>query len=114
MLTFVDRNVLKGLTPSNTVETLGPLAGYTAGPVIVSPDGQHWMWSSSSPSGTRTNSKLMLATRGAPDRVVAQETSEQNHLQPLRWTATGPTYDRIPTGIGGATRQRLIRVASSP
>ncbi len=101
MLTFVDRNELKGLTPSNTVETLGPLAGYTAGPVIVSPDGQHWMWSSSSPSGTSTNSKLMLATRGAPDRVVAQETSEQNHLQPLRWTAAGPTYDRIPMGIGG-------------
>jgi hypothetical protein len=97
MLTFVDQNQLKGLTPSGTVETLGPITGYSGGAVVVSPDGQHWMWSTMS----GTTSRLMLGGRGSPDRVIARETTEQSHLVPYRWTSAGPTYVNIPMGIGG-------------
>jgi hypothetical protein len=101
MLTYVDQNVLKGLTPSGSVETLGPVAGYNGGPAIVSPDGQHWMWGSYAFSNGSVTSKLMLGTRGSPDRVIAQETSQQRHLEPYRWTSAGPVYQDAALGIGG-------------
>src|SRR5205823_799346 len=100
-LTFVDQGQLKGLTPSGTVRTLGPVAGYSAGPAVVSPDGQHWMWGSSSFSGSSVTSKLMLGSTGSADRVIVQETSEQRHLAPYRWTSAGPTYEDAAIGIGG-------------
>ena len=102
MLTFVDHGQLKGLKPSGSVETLGPLAGYSAGPAVVSPDGQHWMWGtfSSGSDGTVT-SKLMLGSRGSADRVIDQEISQQRHLEPFRWTSAGPTYVAAPVGVGG-------------
>ena len=102
MLTFVDQGQLKGLTRSGSVETLGSVAGYTAGPVVVSPDGQHWMWGtfSSGSDGTVT-SKLMLGSRSSLDRVIEKQTSQQRHLAPYRWTGAGPTYEDAALGIGG-------------
>jgi hypothetical protein len=101
MLTFVDQGQLKGLTAGGVVETLGPVAGYNGGPVVVSPDGQHWMWGTSSFSNGSTNSKLMLGGRGSPDRVISEETSQQRHFEPYRWTSAGPTYQNAAIGIGG-------------
>ena len=74
MLTFVDQGQLKGLTPSGNVETLGPVAGYNGGPAVVSPDGQRWMWGTTSFANGAETSKLMLGARGSPDRAIAQET----------------------------------------
>jgi hypothetical protein len=101
MLTFVDQSQLKGLTPGGVVETLGPVAGYTGGPVVVSPDGQRWMWGTMSFANGSETSKLMLGGRGSPDRVIAQETSQQRHFEPYRWTSAGPTYQDAVLGLGG-------------
>jgi len=98
MLTYVEDGVLKGLTADGTVAVVGRVTGWAGGPVIVSPDRHHWMWSASSPPAT---SRLMLGTKGAPDRLIAELTSEQSGLQPFRWTQAGPTYQRAARGIGG-------------
>ena len=33
--------------------------------------------------------------------MIVQETSEQRHLAPYRWTSAGPTYEDAAIGIGG-------------
>jgi hypothetical protein len=101
MVTFVEGGALMGLTPAGTVERLGAVTGWTAGPVVVSPDGQRWMWSASSTSASATTSSLMLGGRGAADRVVARLTSQERGLQPFRWGAAGPVYQQAAMGIGG-------------
>jgi hypothetical protein len=110
MLTFVDGGQLRGLTSSGKVEVLGPVAGSSSGPV-VSPDGQHWMWADSSVSGMNITSRLILGSRGSPDRVIAQQTSQERRLAPYRWTSAGPTYVDAPSGIGGYI---LFAVGGSP
>src|SRR5947208_2546463 len=87
------------------------LAGYTAGRAVVSPDGQHWMWGTSSFGGSSVTSKLMLGSRGAPDRVIDQETSQESHFEPYRWTSAGPTYVAAPVGVGGYI---LFEIGGSP
>jgi hypothetical protein len=103
MATFVVGDQLKALRPTGTVETLGRLPGYSAGKVIVSPDGQQWMWSVYSSSGSSVNSKLMLSTRGGADRTIAEQTttSEPRILQPYRWGSAGPVYQSSAMGLGG-------------
>jgi hypothetical protein len=100
MATFVDHGQLKGLTRAGTVASIGPVADWAGGPVVVSPDGGHWMWSASSASDP-FESALMLGTRGARDRVVARLTSQQSDLQPFRWSDAGPIYQQAARGLGG-------------
>jgi hypothetical protein len=103
MATFVVGDQLKALRPTGAIETLGRLPGYSAGKVIVSPDGQQWMWSVYSTSGSSVNSKLMLGTRGGADRTIAEQTTttEPRILQPYRWGPAGPVYQSSAMGLGG-------------
>jgi hypothetical protein len=97
-VTFLDGGTLKALTRDGTVETLGPAGGLP----VVSPDGRQWMWSASSfGADGAVSSRLVLTTRGGPDRVIARQTAVGRSLQPFRWTAAGPTYQSAATGIGG-------------
>jgi len=99
MVTFVDHGVLKGLTRDGTVEALGPIGSTGA---VVSPDAQHWMWSTFSSAGVNaTSSRLVMGTRGGPDRVIAQQTAVGQALAPYSWTAAGPIYQSAAMGIGG-------------
>ena len=101
--TFVVGDELRALRRSGVVETLGRLPGYSAGPIVVSPDGRYWLWSVYSSSGAGVSSKLMLSRRGGPDRAVAQQTTtaEPRVLQPYRWGPAGPIYQSSAMGLGG-------------
>jgi hypothetical protein len=103
MATFVVGDQLKALRPSGAVETLGRLPGYSVGPIAVSPDGQHWMWSTYSTSGSSVSSKVVLSTRGGTDRTVAEQTTttEPRILLPYRWGSAGPIYQSSAMGLGG-------------
>lgn len=103
MATFVVGDQLKGLRLGGAVETLGRLPGYSAGKVTVSPDGQQWMWSVYSTSGSSASSKLMLGTRGGAERTIAEQTTttEPRILQPYRWGPAGPVYQSSAMGLGG-------------
>ncbi|MDQ6773724.1 MAG: hypothetical protein M3024_12180 [Candidatus Dormibacteraeota bacterium] len=99
---FIVNGELEGLHQNGTVEKLGPAAGYSAGPIIVSPDAQQWMWSVWSGSGATVASRVVLGTRNAPDRTVARMTSTTARvLMPYRWTPGGPVYQSSPLGLGG-------------
>ena len=100
---FTDGETLKGLHPDGAVETLGTMTGYRDGRVVVSPDGAHWLWSVHTIGQQSSTSRIVLGTRGATDRTVAQLTSgpEARVLMPYRWTAGGPVYHSMVAGIGG-------------
>ena len=103
MAVFVDGDQLRGLRGDGGVETLGRLAGYTGGRVLVSPDGRQWIWSRSTIGQAGSTSEIVLGGRGAADRTVARLTSgpQARVLMPYRWTAGGPVYHSMAAGLGG-------------
>jgi hypothetical protein len=103
MATFVVDGELRALRPSGAVETLGRLDGYAGGPVTLSPDGRHWMWSAYTSTGSTVTSRILMGSRGATGRMVAQQTAtaEPRVLMPYRWTAAGAMYQSSAMGLGG-------------
>jgi hypothetical protein len=103
MATFVADGQLKGLRPGGSVVTLGSLQGFDGTSVTVSPDGQQWLWATTSINGSQVTSKLMLGSKSDPGRTVADLTAgtEPRVLRPYRWEAAGPVYQSSATGLGG-------------
>lgn len=103
MATFVTDGQVKGLRPDGVVITLGTLRNFDGTRVNMSPDGQQWLWATSSWNGDRPTSKLLLGSKSDPERTVAElnSGSEPRVLRPYRWEAAGPVYQSSATGLGG-------------
>jgi hypothetical protein len=103
MATFVADGQLKGLRPNGAVVTLGTLRSFDGTRVTISPDGQQWLWATTSQNGNQLTSKLLLGSKADPERTVAELTAgtEPRVLRPYRWEAAGPVYQSSATGLGG-------------
>ncbi|HEV3232384.1 MAG TPA: hypothetical protein VG245_09030 [Candidatus Dormibacteraeota bacterium] len=98
--------VLGGRLQSNLAdgsahEDLGPMALGGFSSLVVSPDGQRWLWNVTQQNGNQITSAVHLAGRGVADRVVTSASETQTILKPVAWTAGGPVLVHSLLGIGG-------------
>ena len=100
--------VLKALHRDGSVEDLASLGAPDPGVMVVSPDGNTWMWGTLDTNGKGI---VYAGTKGANPRVVEQSTETGRAVRPYSWTQRGPAIEHGALGIGGYI---LFYTASGP
>jgi hypothetical protein len=88
-------------TDMGVLQGLGPGAGATAAGLAVSADGRRWAWGECVCANSNGRARLYVGGVDAAARVVLDEPTTNEVLNPLAWTARGLFVARQATGLGG-------------
>ena len=102
---FVDRGKMQALRRDGQVLQLGTMQGWKGGRVLLSPDGQHWMWTTYNQESAGTVHSFLYLD----DRLVADAAEPAGRwLEPVAWTARGVVLEQAMLGIGGYDPYDLV------
>lgn len=88
---------LQALRNDGEVVTLGSMAGFKGGRVVLSPDGKQWMWSTyNRQGGDQIHSFIYL-----DDRLVADDLLAGRFFEPVAWTKQGVVFEEARMGLTG-------------
>ena len=97
---ILGQGLLKALGPDGVSADLGALGSDTQG-VVVSPDGNRWLWSSARFGYDTISSAVHLGGIATAPKIVEQSTEVARALRPFAWTSRGVFIEHGAVGIGG-------------